>query len=82
MVPLYLLFMQRMSTHAALILEAPHVIVEKITIEEIKKLKIKWKNNNLKELLKKYHDDPEKVFSSWVDVWLSQSFAKWNITGL
>ena len=48
----------------ALILEAPHVIVEKITIEEIKKLK-KLERNNLKEIFKKYHNDPERVFSSW-----------------
>ena len=58
----------------ALIPEAPHVIVEKITIEEIKKLKKNWKKNNLKEIFKKYHNDPERVFSSWSDVWLSREF--------
>ena len=46
-----------------LILEAPHVFVEEITINEIKNIKKIWKINNLKEKFRKYHNDPEKLLS-------------------
>ena len=65
-----------------LILEAPHVFVEKITINEIKNIKKIWKINNLKEKFSKYHNDPEKTFESWCEVWLSEGFSKWNIINL
>ncbi len=65
-----------------LILEAPHVFVEEITINEIKNIKKIWKINNLKEKFSKYHNDPEKTFESWCEVWLSKNFSKWNITNL
>ena len=64
---------------AALILEAPHVFVEKKTILEIKKLKKIWNNSNLKEKLTKYHDDVDGAFTKWIDVWLSEDFLSWNI---
>ena len=65
-----------------LILEAPHVFVEEITLNEIKKLKKIWKDKTIKEKFKKYHKNPENAFKSWCDVWLSEDFAKWNITNL
>ncbi|MBF95736.1 MAG: 2-succinyl-6-hydroxy-2,4-cyclohexadiene-1-carboxylate synthase [Alphaproteobacteria bacterium MarineAlpha9_Bin4] len=66
----------------ALILEAPHVIVEPITINEIKNIKKKWKNSILREKLKKYHNNPDISFFSWCNVWLSKSFSAWNITNI
>ncbi len=63
-----------------IILEAPHVIVENITIREISYIRKTWKNNILKNKLKKYHKDPTSVFFSWCDVWLSEEFKDWNIT--
>ena len=66
----------------ALILEAPHVIVEDITIKEITKLKKGWQNSYAKEKLSKYHNDADRLFSSWSNVWLSNDFSKWNILSL
>ena len=65
-----------------IILEAPHVMVEKITINEIKNIKKKWKNSALKEKLKKYHKYPSDAFFSWCNVWLSKEFVNWNIASL
>ena len=53
-----------------------------MTIREIKSIKKVWDNSNIKLKFKKYHSNPDKVFSSWCDVWLSREFAKWNITNL
>ena len=65
-----------------IILEAPHVIVEKITLKEIKKIKISWESNNLEKKLMKYHENPKNAFFSWCDIWLSKKFVDWNITNL
>ena len=65
-----------------IILEAPHVIVEKITLKEIKKIKINWESNNLEKKLMKYHENPKNAFFSWCDIWLSKKFVDWNITNL
>jgi len=63
----------------SLILEAPHVFVENISVKGIKLAKKAWNNNNLKDKLSKYHEDVVGAFNGWCDVWLSKSFKNWNI---
>jgi pimeloyl-ACP methyl ester carboxylesterase len=63
----------------SLILEAPHVFVEDISIKGIKIAKKAWNNNNLKDKLSKYHEDVEGAFNGWCNVWLSKNFKNWNI---
>lgn len=63
----------------SLILEAPHVFVEDISINGIKIAKKAWDNNNLKNKLTKYHEDVEGAFNGWCNVWLSKGFKNWNI---
>lgn len=62
-----------------LILEAPHVFVESISIKGIKEAKNSWNNSNLREKLKKYHKDPDGAFNGWCNAWLSNEFRNWNI---
>lgn len=64
---------------SALILEAPHVFVEDVTIKSIKKAKKEWDYNILKNKLNKYHEDVDGAFNGWCNIWLSEHFKEWNI---
>lgn len=63
----------------SLILEAPHVFVEDISIRGVSLAKKMWNNRDLKEKLTKYHEDIEGAFNGWCNAWLSKEFKKWNI---
>jgi len=64
----------------ALILLAPHVFVEDITIQSIQKAKDVFQNSNLPDKLAKYHKlNIEHVFWGWNDIWLHPEFKDWNI---
>ena len=58
----------------ARILEAPHVFVEPICIESIRKVS---QNERLRERLARYQQ-PDTL-DAWCDVWLRPEFAQWNI---
>jgi pimeloyl-ACP methyl ester carboxylesterase len=63
----------------ALILEAPHVFVEALTIESIAKIRTVYQTADLRAKLARYHDYPEETFRGWNDVWLDPNFRNWNI---
>ena len=63
----------------ALILEAPHVIVEDLSIRSIEQARVAWQTTNLRERLARYHADPAGAFFGWNDVWLDARFRTWNI---
>ncbi len=69
------------SGHAvrALALMAPHVLVEPICVESIRKARAAFGATDLAQRLGKYHRDPRKTFHLWADVWLDPEFLKWNI---
>ena len=63
-----------------LILEAPHVFVEDITIEGIKRTGELYRSTDLAQRLARYHgDQTSAVFWGWYDTWLSPAFRAWNI---
>jgi pimeloyl-ACP methyl ester carboxylesterase len=64
---------------AALILEAPHVVVEDVSIRSIAQARVAWQTTNLRERLARYHADPAGAFFGWNDVWLDARFRDWNI---
>lgn len=64
---------------AGLILETPHVFLEEVTIRGIEHAKNLYETSDLKAQLARYHDDPEAVFRSWSEAWLSPAFRPWNI---
>jgi pimeloyl-ACP methyl ester carboxylesterase len=66
----------------ALVLEAPHVFVETLTIESIARAKAQASGGDLLAKLARYHDDPQGTFSGWNDIWLQPEFAAWDITAL
>jgi pimeloyl-ACP methyl ester carboxylesterase len=64
---------------AALILEAPHVVVEELSIRSIEQARVAWETTNLRERLARYHADPAGAFRGWNDVWLDPRFRDWTI---
>ena len=67
---------------AALILEAPHVFVEDISIESIAATKRLYLTTNFRQMLGRYHRDPDHVFWGWNDIWLDPRFRNWSIEEL
>ena len=63
----------------SLILEAPHVFVENISVEGAKEAKKMWNTSNLKEKLSKHHKDVNGAFNGWCNAWTSKEFRRWNI---
>ena len=64
---------------AALILEAPHVFVEDLSVESIAAARDAWTATDLRAKLARYHDDVDGAFRGWNDAWLDPRFRDWNI---
>jgi pimeloyl-ACP methyl ester carboxylesterase len=68
------------SSVRALILEAPHVFVEPISIEGITRITADYPTTRLRERLARHHgSNTDSMFRAWSDVWLSTEFQEWNI---
>lgn len=63
----------------ALVLMAPHVLVEDLSVASIAEAKVAWGSSDLPQRLGKYHADVEAVFRGWNDIWLHPDFRAWNI---
>jgi len=64
----------------ALVLEAPHVFVEEVTVTRIAELRDQYRTTDLRTKLARHHgDNVDSLFQSWTDVWLSPRFRSWNI---
>ena len=67
------------ASPAALILEAPHVFVEDVSLESITRAKLVYQTTNLRDKLGRYHQDADSTFWGWCNIWLDPSFGSWNI---
>ena len=64
----------------ALILEAPHVFVEDVTVARIAELRDLYQTSNLRTKLARHHGaNVDTLFQYWTDVWLRPEFRAWNI---
>jgi pimeloyl-ACP methyl ester carboxylesterase len=63
----------------ALVLEAPHVFVEDISIASIARTTAAFKQGDLRWRLARHHDDVDQAFYGWSDVWLDPAFRTWNL---
>ena len=63
----------------ALILEAPHVFVEDLTVQSIAKIGGTYKTTDLPMKLARHHDHADEMFWGWNDIWLDPAFRAWNI---
>jgi pimeloyl-ACP methyl ester carboxylesterase len=64
---------------AGLVLEAPHVFVEDVSIRSIAAARDAWGTTDLRAKLARYHDDVDGAFRGWNDIWLDPRFRDWNI---
>jgi pimeloyl-ACP methyl ester carboxylesterase len=62
-----------------IIVMAPHIMVEAITVKSIQQAKVAWQNTDLPARLGKYHRNVEAAFKGWNDIWLKPEFLHWNI---
>src|SRR3954463_2488098 len=62
-----------------LVLLAPHVIVEDITVEAIRGTRAAYVEEGLRERMARHHDDPDAAFWGWCDVWLDPGFRAWSL---
>lgn len=67
---------------AGLVLFAPHVFVEDVSIAGIEAAKRSYVEGDLRRRLARYHRDPDATFFGWNDIWLAPEFRSWNIEGV
>ena len=62
-----------------LIVMAPHVLVEAISVASIAHARRAYQRGTLRERLARYHQDVDAAFRGWNDAWLQPEFRPWNI---
>lgn len=63
----------------ALILEAPHVFVEDLSVASITQAKVNFETTDFRDRLARYHAHVDATFWGWNDIWLDPAFRSWNI---
>ena len=64
---------------SGLILEAPHVFVEDLSIASITQAKSTYETTDFPRKLGRYHAHVDATFWGWNDIWLDPVFRSWNI---
>ncbi len=64
---------------AGIILEAPHVFVEDVTVSSIAQARVLYNETDLPKRLGRYHANADSLFWGWNNIWLDSSFRNWNI---
>jgi pimeloyl-ACP methyl ester carboxylesterase len=64
---------------SALVLLAPHVFVEDVTVQSIRQTREAYLTGGMRERMARHHDDPDAAFWGWCDVWLDPAFREWRL---
>ena len=64
---------------AGLILEAPHVFVEDISVSSIAHAREAYLQTDLPQRLARHHVNADSLFWGWNNIWLDPEFRHWNI---
>ena len=64
---------------SAVIVMAPHLMVEDIAVQAIGEATAAFESGGLREKLARHHADVESAFWQWNDVWLSPGFRSFDI---
>jgi pimeloyl-ACP methyl ester carboxylesterase len=64
---------------SGLILEAPHVFVEDLSVASIAQAKVTYETTDFPQRLGRYHANVDATFWGWNDIWLDPAFRSWNI---
>jgi pimeloyl-ACP methyl ester carboxylesterase len=63
-----------------LLLEAPHVFVEDVSVASIERVRGLYESSDLRTRLARHHGaNTDAMFRGWNDVWLLSEFRDWNI---
>jgi pimeloyl-ACP methyl ester carboxylesterase len=62
-----------------LVLEAPHVFVEDLSLASIAAIRETYETTGLRERIARHHTDGDATFRAWNDIWLAPEFRDWNI---
>ncbi len=62
-----------------LVLLAPHVFVEDLSVKSIAEAKVAFETTDLPRRLANHHRDASRTFWGWNDIWLHPDFRSWNI---
>jgi pimeloyl-ACP methyl ester carboxylesterase len=73
-----LLFAARHPT-AGVMVVAPHIVVEEISVSSIASAKEAYENTDLRQRLARYHADVDSAFGGWNQIWLAPEFRDWSI---
>lgn len=63
----------------SIVLLAPHVFVEEMTVREIRGARDAFADGDLRTRMARHHDDPDAAFWGWCDVWLDPAFRDWTL---
>lgn len=64
---------------SGIVVVAPHIFVEDITIAGIEQAREAYRTTDLRSRLARHHTDVDAVFRGWNDTWLTPAFRSWNI---
>jgi pimeloyl-ACP methyl ester carboxylesterase len=64
-----------------LVLEAPHVFAEQLSLDSIAKAREAYERGDLRERLARWHEHVDAAFWGWNGPWLHPGFRGWNLTG-
>jgi pimeloyl-ACP methyl ester carboxylesterase len=73
-----LLFAAHHAT-AGLMVMAPHILVEEVSITSIAQARETYENTDLRQRLTRYHADVDSAFWGWNRIWLDPNFRSWSI---
>jgi pimeloyl-ACP methyl ester carboxylesterase len=64
---------------AGLIVAAPHLFVEDISLQGAAQAALAYRTTDLPQKLARHHRDADKTFWGWHDIWTHADFRDWNI---
>jgi pimeloyl-ACP methyl ester carboxylesterase len=64
---------------AGLVLMAPHVLVEDVTVQSIARIRTSYDTTDLRARLAKFHHHVDDAFLGWAETWLAPAFRNWSI---
>ncbi|MDB5727632.1 MAG: Alpha/beta hydrolase fold protein [Noviherbaspirillum sp.] len=64
---------------SGVVVAAPHIFVEDLTIRSIEAAREAYLNTDLRAKLARFHADIDSAFRGWNDAWLDPAFRSWNI---
>ncbi len=62
-----------------LVLMAPHVFVEAVTVKSIARIAETYEVSDLRQRLAVHHAHVDDAFRGWADIWLSPTFRTWSL---